>query len=88
MVEGVGILMSKVVFYHHFVPLAFDDGLLVNQELNKSPLFFIGYIMRLDVDAIVYVANQLLRGATHCAARSELLAKCKLLGHVRAYKPL
>ena len=76
--------LGHIIIYHHFVPLAFDDGLLVNQELNKSPLFFIGYIMRLDVDAIVYVVNQLLRGATHRAARSELLEKCKLLGHVRA----
>ena len=44
--------------------------------------------MWLDIDAFVNVANQLLRGAIHRAARIELLAKCKLLGHVRAYELL
>ena len=61
-----------------------NDGLLINKKFNKSLWIFSGDIMLLDVDPIVSVANQVLRNAIHRAARSELLEKCKLLGHVRA----
>ena len=65
--------LSKIIFYHYFVPLSFDDGLLVNKKLNKSLWIFLGDIMRLDVDAIVNVENQVVAWR-HLSCSQELAA--------------